>query len=122
MLRTLPREGDSQREKAKRKRNGSTVSGHWSSHTLLALLCISHLDQLSLDDAVLADDLLVEAGAEFGGALLGFEVDVDDAEALVISVGPLVVIEQTPDEVTFHGDALRDGAMELAERSEERRG
>src|ERR1035438_9013831 len=68
-----------------------------------------------LDDAVLADDLLVEAGAEFGCALLGFEVDVDDAEALVISVGPLVVIEQTPDEVTFHGDALRDGAMELAE-------
>src|ERR1035437_2091176 len=68
-----------------------------------------------LNDAVLANDLLVEAGAEFGSALLGFEIDVDDAEAFVISVGPLVVIEQTPDEVTFHGDALRDGAMELAE-------
>ena len=82
-------------------------------------LCVQHDggggDAEWLNDAVLANDLLVEAGAEFGSALLGFEIDVDDAEAFVISVGPLVVIEQTPDEVTFHGDALRDGAMELAE-------
>src|ERR1035441_593934 len=68
-----------------------------------------------LDDAVLADDLLVEVGAEFASALLGFEVDVDDSEALVISVGPLVVIQQAPDEVAFDGDALRDGTVELAE-------
>src|SRR5215208_485192 len=60
--------------------------------------------------AVGADDLGVEAGARLGGALLGGEVDVDDAEALGVAVAPLEVVEEGPGEVAAEVDAGLDRA------------
>ena len=68
-----------------------------------------------LRDGVGGDGGFVELRAEFWGALLGFEVDVDDAEALAVAVGPLVVVEEAPAEIALDGDAFGDGAVELGE-------
>src|SRR5579871_1364387 len=40
-------------------------------------------------------------------APLGRIIDVDQTEALAVSLRPFEVIRQGPDEVTFHGHALR---------------
>jgi hypothetical protein len=40
------------------------------------------------------------------GALLRLEVDMDDAEALLVAVSPFKVIQQAPDEITPHRSAL----------------
>src|SRR5579875_3189930 len=69
----------------------------------------------SLHDAVVGDDLFVKHGAEFWGALLSFEIDVGDAEALFVAIGPLVVVEEAPKEVALDGNAFGDGALELGE-------
>jgi hypothetical protein len=68
-----------------------------------------------LDEGVVGDDLFVEIGAELGGALLGFEVNVVDAETIGVAVGPLVVVHEGPAEVAFDGDAFRDSAMKLGD-------
>src|SRR5262245_48056497 len=43
---------------------------------------------------------------------LGLEVDVHDPEALRRAVGPLEVVEQRPDEVSAHVDALFDRGVD----------
>ena len=54
-------------------------------------------------------------GAHLWGALLRFEVDVVDAEAVGVAVGPLVVVHQAPAEVAANGNAFGDAAMKLGE-------
>ena len=70
---------------------------------------------MCLCEAVAGDDFAVEVGAEFWGAFLGFEVDVVDAEAVGVAVGPFVVVEQAPEEVAADGDAFGDAAVEVGE-------
>src|ERR1700759_1837985 len=55
----------------------------------------------SSDDGVALGDLAVPPGALLQLALLRFEADVADAEALAVAVGPLVVVEHAPEEVAL---------------------
>src|SRR5215210_2041610 len=52
------------------------------------------------------DHLGVKSSARLGRTALGFEINVNDAEALRIPVAPLEVVEQGPGEVTTQVDAL----------------
>src|ERR1700710_3012837 len=54
----------------------------------------------------LADQRGVPVAAGLDAPDLGVEVDVDQAEALVIAVGPLEVVQERPGEVSGQGDAL----------------
>ncbi len=56
--------------------------------------------------AVPADHLEVPLRAVLRHALLRRVVDVDQAEALVVPVGPLVVVQEAPDQVSAQVDAL----------------
>src|SRR6266545_7084630 len=58
--------------------------------------------------AALPDHLRVPQRAVLGGAPLGGEVDVDQAEPLRVSPGPLEVVHQRPGEVAAQGHACRD--------------
>ncbi len=42
--------------------------------------------------AIIGDDLFVPEGAVFGEALLGFVINPDHAEALVVAFGPLEIV------------------------------
>src|ERR1700750_133251 len=66
-----------------------------------------------LHKSVTGDDFLVEVGAELRSSLLRFEVDVMDAEAIGVTIGPLIVIHEAPAEVAFDGYAFGDAAMKL---------
>src|SRR5262245_3794748 len=48
------------------------------------------------------DEVVVPGERGLGGAVLGGEVDVDEAEALVEALRPLEVVHQRPDEVAAH--------------------
>src|SRR5450631_2362068 len=50
---------------------------------------------------VVPDDFPKPLGAQFGDSLLGLEVDVVDAEALLETVRPFKVVEQAPQEVAL---------------------
>src|SRR5580700_1220283 len=52
----------------------------------------------------------VEAGAGLGGPVLGREVDVDDAEPLLVAPRPLEVVQQRPYEVPGQVGAVVDRA------------
>ena len=71
--------------------------------------------KLITHDGVLGDDLFVPERAVFGGAFLGFKIDVDDAEPLGVALGPLEVVDQRPDVVAVDRDAGLDGAVDLGE-------
>src|SRR6266540_1678572 len=58
--------------------------------------------------AALPDHLRVPQRAVLGGALLGGEVDVDEAEPLRVSPGPLEVVHQRPGEIAAQGHARGD--------------
>src|SRR6187402_3822958 len=66
-----------------------------------------------LYERIVRDDVLVKVGRELRRPLLCCEIDIGDPEALLIAVGPLVVVQQTPEEVALHRRSLRDAAMEL---------
>ena len=63
--------------------------------------------------AVGRDHLLVPVERVLRDALLGLVVDVDQAEALLVAVGPLEVVEQRPGVVAGHRHAVLDRAREL---------
>src|SRR5689334_21825096 len=52
------------------------------------------------------DDVRVPVPAPLHRAPLRLVVDVHEAEALVVAIGPLEVVEQRPGEVSGEGDAL----------------
>src|SRR6266542_3846882 len=58
--------------------------------------------------AALPDHLRVPERAVLGGALLGGEVDVDQAEPLRVSPGPLEVVHQRPGKIAAQRDARGD--------------
>ncbi len=60
-------------------------------------------------ESVLAGDLSEERGADLGRALLGGEVDVDDAVAVAGTSDPFQVVLSAPLEVTLHRDAVSRG-------------
>jgi hypothetical protein len=53
-------------------------------------------------DSITRNYLSVPLRTKFRSALLRFEVDVVNAESLAVTIGPLVVIEQAPQEVAFN--------------------
>src|SRR5689334_775341 len=65
--------------------------------------------------AAQADDLAVPAGRIFQRPLLRGEVDVDQAEAVVVGALPLHVVEKAPVEVAGEFHAVGRGAAELQE-------
>src|ERR1044072_4020861 len=67
------------------------------------------------DDGVARDDFAVEVCAEFGHTLLRLVVNVAEAEAVGVTVGPLEVVHQAPEEVAADGDALGRRAAQLRE-------
>src|SRR5476649_2041055 len=62
---------------------------------------------------VAGDHFLVERGAELGRALLRRVVDMDQAEARGVAVGPFEIVQQAPQEIAAHGNPLRRRALEL---------
>src|SRR5471030_499420 len=64
---------------------------------------VAGLPALRVDQRTIPDRAVLQ------GAPLGLVVDVDDAEALGVAGVPLEVVEQAPQEITLHVDALRDG-------------
>ena len=63
-------------------------------------------------DAIVGGDAGVPAAGIFDGALLVLEIDVGEAEALAVALGPLEVVEQAPGVVAADVGALGDGASE----------
>src|SRR3954447_4004067 len=59
--------------------------------------------------SVRADDVRVPVSGALDRALLCAVVDVDQAEALVVAVGPLEVVQQGPGEVAGQRGALAGG-------------
>ena len=64
---------------------------------------------------VLGNHVLVPLRTQLGRPLLCFEVDVVNAESFAVSIGPLEVVEETPEEVAFHRIVLCDRAMKMGE-------
>src|SRR4051812_3437713 len=62
-------------------------------------------------------DLPVELVRVLGNALLRLVVDVHQAEALLVPVGPLEVVEDRPGEVARHRQPFAQGAPELEQRA-----
>src|SRR5438552_3162576 len=67
------------------------------------------------DDAAGADGVGVVAGGQLGRAYLRLEVAVDDAEAALVAVFPLVIVDERPQEVAVDGHAVADGAVHFAQ-------
>ena len=65
--------------------------------------------------AVRGDDVAVPGGGVLERALLGRVVDVDQAEAVLVALGPLEVVEDRPVEVGLDGDAGGDRGGQLAQ-------
>src|SRR4029453_304976 len=61
------------------------------------------------------DEVAVPERAALRDAHLSGEVDVDDAEALVVALFPLEVVQQRPDAVAADVDAVGDGSGEGGE-------
>src|SRR5882724_425879 len=61
------------------------------------------------------DGVAVPECALFGSALLGFVVDSDDSEPLLVAVGPLEVVHQGPGEVSTHIRACLAGLGDSAD-------
>ena len=55
---------------------------------------------------VFCNYLLVPLRTEFGRPLLGGEIDVVQAEALAVAVGPLEVVHQAPEKISLDGIAF----------------
>jgi hypothetical protein len=68
-----------------------------------------------LHGGIFGHHILVESEARLGRALLGAVVDLSESEALGVAGTPLEVIQQAPDEVAFHRNALGGGALQLRE-------
>src|SRR4051794_15692522 len=68
------------------------------------------------DDLVAAGGLFEPRGAQLGRPLERLEVDVHQSEAVAEAGRPLEVVLRTPMEVAVDRHALRDGALELAQR------
>ena len=68
----------------------------------------SALQCLLVAEASLLDHLAVPQRAVLEVALLGLVVDVDDSEALVVAVGPFEFVDQGPQQVAAHVDAVLD--------------
>ncbi len=60
----------------------------------------------ALLDRVTRNDLAIPLRTELGCARLGFEVNVVKAESLAVTVRPLVIVEQAPEEVALNRIAL----------------
>src|SRR5258707_2835251 len=61
-----------------------------------------------------ADEAGVPVGAFFENAALGWIVNVDNAKAFAIAVGPLEVVHERPGEVALNRRAALDGAADGA--------
>ena len=59
-------------------------------------------------------DVLVPVRARLGIALLGLKVDVEQAVALVIAVGPAELVLQAPHKVAANVDTAFDGLEDPA--------
>src|ERR1022692_407771 len=61
------------------------------------------------------DQIPVPAERGLRRALPGAEVDVHEAESLVVALGPLEVVHQRPGQVAAYVDAGRDGLVQCPE-------
>ena len=59
--------------------------------------------------AVFGDDLFIPVAAVLDNSLLGFVVNIDNSEAFGVSMCPLKVVHQRPNEVTFERHPILDG-------------
>src|SRR5450755_2735735 len=59
------------------------------------------------------DEGCVPVAALLDDALLGWEVDVDEAEARTIALRPLEVVQQGPGEVAFNRNTLGDRLFDV---------
>src|ERR1017187_3133426 len=64
----------------------------------------------SLFHGVAGDYIAVPLGAQLGRAFEGLEVHIVNSKTLAVSIAPLEVVEQAPQEVALDGIAFRDGA------------
>src|SRR5688572_8312458 len=67
------------------------------------------------DRAIGLDHLCVKPAAVLDRALLRFEIDVDDAEALGETERPFEIVDQRPGHVAAHVGALADGFVDRAQ-------
>src|SRR5580692_4733913 len=70
---------------------------------------------MDLQHSVGRNHSLVVLGTELRRALLRGKIHIMDAEALGIAIGPLEVIEQTPQEVALDWKAFLGGTQEVSD-------
>jgi hypothetical protein len=81
------------------------------SHTDQATTSVLPLGEKALARRILQNDLAIERCAELWYTALSLEVDVDDAETLVVAVRPLKVIQKAPEKVAPKRDAFGGGSL-----------
>jgi alpha-N-arabinofuranosidase len=71
-----------------------------AGHSSISGMMINHT--MNSSHRVARDDFPVPVRAQLWNSLLGGEIDVVNAEALLVAVGPFVVVEQAPEKVALH--------------------
>lgn len=66
-----------------------------------------------LHQSVLTNDFGIPACAQLRCPALRGEVDVDDAKALCITLGPLEVVHERPEKITAAGETFRDSPVNV---------
>src|SRR6185312_15151338 len=84
----------------------------WSCADHAARACRSR--NTPLLHAVFANDLFIERRTQLRRALLCREVHVDNPEPLRVAIGPLIVVQQTPQKITSNRHAVRNRPTQLA--------
>lgn len=71
--------------------------------------------QYRLEHGVAGNHLAIPLGRKLGCTLERFEVDVMNAEALAVTVGPLEVVKQAPKEIALDGIVFGGGSMKVGD-------
>ena len=89
---------------------GSAVIASWGTARVEKFRSV---EMKELHNSIARDHLAVKLGAELGSSFFCFEVDIVDAEASLIAVGPLVVVEEAPEKIYAHRNPVGNGALKM---------
>ncbi len=68
-----------------------------------------------LQNSVARNDLAIPLGGKLGGTLECFEIDIVNAEAFAVAIGPLKIVEQAPQEVALDGVVFLGGPVKVGD-------
>src|SRR5712691_2056017 len=92
----------------RRHDRGTGGTGALARRTSSAALCGASAAVCGASAALHGDEIAVPAERGLRRAPLSAEVDMHEAEPLVVALGPLEIVDQRPDQVTAHVDASDD--------------